>query len=63
MRNIKLYLLKNKFTYDEIEENVGIFDTKAKMEQGKKDYMKSMPELEKNHFHFSYEEFILNQLN
>jgi hypothetical protein len=33
------------------------------MEQGKKDYMESMPELEKSHFHFSYEEFVLNQLN
>ncbi len=60
---MKLYLLKNRFTYDEIEENVGIFDTKAKMEQGKKDYMKSMPELNKSHFHFSYEEFVLNQLS
>lgn len=59
---MKLYLLKNRFTYDEIEENVGIFDTKAKMEQAKKDYMKSMPELEKSHFHFSYEEFTLNKI-
>ena len=49
---MKLYLLKNRFTYDEIEENVGIFDTKGKMEQGKKDYMKSMPELEKAIFIF-----------
>lgn len=60
---MKLYLLKNRFTYNEIEENVGIFDTKAKMAQGIKDYMDSMPELEESHFHFSYEEFILNQLN
>lgn len=58
---MKLYLLKNKFTYDEIEENIGIFDTKAKMEQGKKDFMKTMLEIEKDHFHFSYEEFTLNK--
>lgn len=58
---MKLYLLKNKFTYDEIEENIGIFDTKAKMKQGKKDFMKTMPEIEKDHFHFSYEEFVLNK--
>jgi hypothetical protein len=58
---MNLYLLKNKFTYDEIEENIGIFDTKENMEQGKKDFMKTMPEIEKSHFHFSYEKFVLNK--
>lgn len=60
---MKLYVLKNRFTYDEFEENVGIFDSKAKMEKGKRDYMESMPSIEKTHFHFSYDEFKLNELN
>lgn len=51
-QKMRLYLLKNKFTYDDFEENVGIFDTKAKMEQGKKDFMKTMPEIEKTIFIF-----------
>lgn len=59
---MKLYLLKNRFTYDEIEENVGIFDTKAKMEQGKKDYMKRLSTTPRDFFHFSYETFNLNEM-
>lgn len=59
---MKLYLLKNRFTYDEIEENIGIFETKAKMEQGKKEFKKKFPYFESKHFHFSYEEFELNKV-
>lgn len=60
---MKLYLLKNRFTYDEIEEDVGIFDSLKNIEKGKKDYMKTMPEIEKSHFHFSYTTMELNKLN
>lgn len=58
-----LYLLKNRFTYDDESENVGIFDTKSKMEQGKKEFMKMFPDCEKDHFHFSHEIFTLNQIS
>lgn len=61
---MKLYLLKNRFEYDddEDEEIVGIFDSEAKMEKGKRDYMELLSIIDETHFHFSYDEFILNKI-
>lgn len=59
---MKLYLLKNRFTYDEIEEDIGIFSTKKNLEQGKKEFRKSMPEITNDHFHFSVIEFELDKI-
>lgn len=61
---MKLYLLKNRFEYDdeEDEEIVGIFDSEAKMEKGKRDYIKLIAVIDETHFHFSYDEFTLNKI-
>lgn len=57
-----LYVLKNRFTYQELEEIVGIFDSMSKLESAKVIYMRLMPELSEECFNFSYEEYILNTL-
>lgn len=57
-----LYVLKNRFTYEELEEIVGIFDSMLRLESAKVIYMRLMPELSEECFNFSYEECILNTL-
>lgn len=59
---MKLYLLKHIFKYDEIEEVIGIFDTKANMEKGKAEFRQKFPYFQKSDFHFSYEELELNKI-
>ena len=59
---MKLYVLKHIFRYDEIEEVIGVFDTKANMEKGKAEFRQKFPYFQKKDFNFSYDEFELNKV-
>ncbi len=63
---MKLYLLINEFKYSDPADDpdrVGIFDSLEAVEQGKKDFMDSMPTLPHDLFKFYVEEFELNKLH
>lgn len=63
---MKLYLLTNEFRYadpTDVPDRVGIFDSIEAVEQGKKDFMDSMPTLSHDLFKFYVEEFELNKLH
>ena len=62
---MKLYLLTNKFKYNDFNDPagiIGIFDSPEAVEKAKHDYMNLMPTLPHDIFRFYVEEFELNTI-
>lgn len=59
---MNVFILRNRFKYEDTDEIVGVFDSYDKVKQAKLDYMALMPTLPEDTFRFSVEEFPLNKV-
>lgn len=60
--DMDLILLKVKHKYDAEYEEIGIFSSKEKMKQGKKDYLETMSSVPADEFTFTYSYMKLDEL-